>query len=132
MLPRGWELWLDGAHNASGGEALSLMAADWSRNSSALPLYLIAGSLSTHDPAGLLRPLAPYAAGLRTVIVPGDHKTLPAEAVAEAARQAGIAARAAANVNDALLDIIATSKTPARVLICGSLYLAGSVLAENG
>src|SRR5262245_9226314 len=132
MLPAGWELWLDGAHNASGGEALSLMAADWSRNSSALPLYLIAGSLSTHDPAGLLRPLAPYAAGLRTVIVPGDHKTLPAEAVAEAARQAGIAAKAAASVNDALSDIIATSKSPGRVLICGSLYLAGSVLAENG
>jgi dihydrofolate synthase / folylpolyglutamate synthase len=132
MLPAGWELWLDGAHNASGGEALSLMAADWSRNSSALPLYLIAGSLSTHDPTGLLRPLAPYAGGLRTVIVPGDHKTLPAEAVAEAARQAGIAAKAAANVSDALSDIIATSKGRSRVLICGSLYLAGSVLADNG
>jgi len=132
MLPPGWELWLDGAHNASGGEALSLMAADWTRNSSALPLYLIAGSLSTHDPAGLLRPLAPYAAGLRTVIVPGDHKTLPAEAVAEAAQRAGIDAKPAAGVNAALAGIIAATRAPARVLICGSLYLAGSVLAENG
>jgi dihydrofolate synthase / folylpolyglutamate synthase len=132
MLPQGWELWLDGAHNASGGEALSLMAADWTRNSSALPLYLIAGSLSTHDPAGLLRPLARYAAGLRTVIVPGDHKTLPAEAVADAAQRAGIDAKPASDVNAALADIIAATKAPARVLICGSLYLAGSVLADNG
>ena len=71
-------------------------------------------------------------AGLRTVTVPGDHKTLPAEAVAESARQAGIAAKAAADVNGALADIIATSKSPARVLICGSPYLAGSVLTDNG
>jgi len=132
MLPAGWELWLDGAHNASGGEAMSLMAADWADGAGALPLYLIAGSLSTHDPLGLLRPLAPYVSAVRTVIVPGDHKTLPAEAVAESAQQAGISAKAADGVNDALADIVATSKSPARVLICGSLYLAGSVLGENG
>ncbi|HEY7690359.1 MAG TPA: folylpolyglutamate synthase/dihydrofolate synthase family protein [Dongiaceae bacterium] len=132
LLPPGWELWLDGAHNASGGEAMSLMAADWAGAKNALPLYLISGSLSTHDPAGLLRPLAPYVAAVRTVIVPGDHKTLPAEAVAEAARQAGIAAKAAASVNAALADIVAAAKGPARVLICGSLYLAGSVLEDNG
>jgi len=97
-LPAGWELWLDGAHNASGGEALALMAADWAQAVSKLPLYLISGSLSTHDPLGLLRPLAPYVRELRTVIVPGDHKTLPAEAVAESAQQAGITAKAAADV----------------------------------
>ncbi len=130
--PPGWELWLDGAHNASGGEALASMASDWAKASDKLPLYLISGSLSTHDPLGLLRPLAPYVAELRTVIVPGDHKTLPAEAVAESAQQAGIKAKAAADVAAALADIVATAKGPARVLICGSLYLAGSVLAENG
>lgn len=131
-LPAGWELWLDGAHNASGGEALALMAADWAKASGKLPLYLISGSLSTHDPLGLLRPLAPYVTEVRTVIVPGDHKTLPAEAVAESAQQAGIKAKPAADVGAALADIVASSKTPARVLICGSLYLAGSVLADNG
>ncbi len=131
-LPAGWELWLDGAHNASGGEALALMASDWAKASDKLPLYLISGSLSTHDPLGLLRPLAPYVTEVRTVIVPGDHKTLPAEAVAESAQQAGIKAKPAADVNAALADIIASSKSPARVLICGSLYLAGSVLADNG
>jgi dihydrofolate synthase/folylpolyglutamate synthase len=131
-LPAGWELWLDGAHNASGGEALAVMAADWARAENRLPLYLISGSLSTHDPLGLLRPLAPFVTELRTVIVPGDHKTLPAEAVAESAQQAGITAKPAAGVEIALADIIATAKSPARVLICGSLYLAGSVLAENG
>jgi dihydrofolate synthase/folylpolyglutamate synthase len=131
-LPPGWELWLDGAHNASGGEALAVMAADWAKAPGRLPLYLISGSLSTHDPLGLLRPLAPYVAGVRTVIVPGDHKTLPAESVAESARQAGIRAEPATDVTAALTDIVAKSKAPARVLICGSLYLAGSVLADNG
>ena len=131
-LPKGWELWLDGAHNASGGEALALMAADWAKASDKLPLYLISGSLSTHDPLGLLRPLAPYVTKVRTVIVPGDHKTLPAEAVADSAQQAGIRAQPAADINAALADIVASSKAPARVLICGSLYLAGSVLADNG
>ena len=126
------KLWLDGAHNASGGEALALMAADWSRSASKLPLYLISGSLSTHDPLGLLRPLALYVTAVRTVIVPGDHKTLSAESVAESALQAGIAAKPAADVAAALADIVATAKAPARVLICGSLYLAGSVLSDNG
>ncbi len=130
-LPAGWELWLDGAHNASGGEALALMAADWAKASDKLPLYLISGSLSTHDPLGLLRPLAPYVTAVRTVIVPGDHKTLAAEAVAESAQQAGIKAKPAVDVGAALADIVASSKNPARVLICGSLYLAGSVLADN-
>jgi dihydrofolate synthase/folylpolyglutamate synthase len=132
MLPKGWELWLDGAHNPSGGEAMAQMAAEWARAADALPLYLIAGSLSTHDPLGLLRPLAPHARAVRTVIVPGDHKTLPAEAVADAARRLGIAAQAAADANAALADLIAVARAPARVLICGSLYLAGAVLAENG
>ncbi|MFM9842925.1 MAG: bifunctional folylpolyglutamate synthase/dihydrofolate synthase [Dongiaceae bacterium] len=131
-LPAGWELWLDGAHNASGGEALALMAADWAQAPDKLPLYLISGSLSTHDPLGLLRPLAPYVTAVRTVIVPGDHKTLPAEAVAESAQQAGIKAKPAIDVGAALADIAASTKSPARVLICGSLYLAGSVLADNG
>jgi dihydrofolate synthase / folylpolyglutamate synthase len=131
-LPAGWELWLDGAHNASGGEALALMASDWANASDKLLLYLISGSLSTHDPLGLLRPLAPYVTALRTVIVPGDHKTLPAEAVAESAQQAGIKAKPAADVGAALAGIVASTNGPARVLICGSLYLAGSVLADNG
>jgi dihydrofolate synthase/folylpolyglutamate synthase len=76
--------------------------------------------------------LAQYVTAVRTVIVPGDHKTLPAEAVAESAQQAGIKAKPAADVGAALTDIVASSKTPVRVLICGSLYLAGSVLADNG
>jgi dihydrofolate synthase/folylpolyglutamate synthase len=132
LLPAGWELWLDGAHNADGGRAAAGVAAMWAAQQPALPLHLIFGSLSTHDPVGILQPLAPHAGAVRTVAIPGEHKTLTAEQSAAAARDAGIPAVAAASIRAALADIIASEQRPARVLICGSLYLAGTVLAENG
>ena len=132
LLPAGWELWLDGCHNADGGRAAAGVAAMWTTQAPALPLHLIFGSLSTHDPVGILQPLAPHAGADRTVTIPGEHKTLTAEQSAAAAREAGIPAVAAASVRAALADIVAGRQRPARVLICGSLYLAGTVLAENG
>ena len=131
-LPAGWELWLDGAHNADGGRAAGVVADSWAGQRPVLPLHVIFGSLSTHDPVGILRPLAAFADQVRTVAIPGEHKTLTAEQAAAAAREAGIAAQAAPGVREALADIIAKAQRPARVLICGSLYLAGTVLAENG
>jgi dihydrofolate synthase/folylpolyglutamate synthase len=132
MLPSGWELWLDGAHNAAGGEALASMATIWRASSPSLPLHLIFGSLSTHDPLGVLQPLIPFARDIHAVAVPGEHKTLSAEDSSAAARRAGAKAMAADSVAAALADTVATAHGPARVLICGSLYLAGTVLAENG
>ncbi|MGQ0676789.1 MAG: bifunctional folylpolyglutamate synthase/dihydrofolate synthase [Rhodospirillales bacterium] len=127
-LPRGWELWLDGGHNAGCGEALAEIARSWRDR----PLYLIYGMLNTKAPEGFLKPLAPHVAGLRAVTIQGADASLPAEAAARHARAAGIDALAAPGVGDALDEIIASVVGPARVLICGSLYLAGVVLAENG
>jgi dihydrofolate synthase/folylpolyglutamate synthase len=132
LLPPGWELWLDGAHNAAAGEALGETLAAWSKEAASRPVHIIFGTLRTRDPAEILRPLAPHVRDIRTVTIPGEHKTFTAAEAATAARSAGVPAEAAASVGDALSNIIAGEPQPARVLICGSLYLAGTVLADNG
>jgi dihydrofolate synthase/folylpolyglutamate synthase len=128
LLPPGWELWLDGCHNADGGR----VAAAWAAEQSSMPLHLVFASLSTHDPRGILQPFAGLARDVHTVAVPGEHKTLSADETAAAARDIGLNATASANVHEALSDIVARGSVPGRVLICGSLYLAGTVLTENG
>lgn len=128
MAPPGWQIWLDGGHNPAAGEVLGAVAAEWRDR----PLHLVVGMLNTKDAAGFMRPLAPYARRLYAVTIPGEENPLPAAAVAAAARSAGIAAQEADSVAAALCAIIADTDGPARVLICGSLHLAGVVLAENG
>jgi dihydrofolate synthase / folylpolyglutamate synthase len=128
LLLEGWELWLDGCHNADGGR----VAAAWAAEQSPMPLHLIFASLSTHDPRGILQPFADLARDVHTVAVPGEHKTLSADETAAAAQDLGFAAKPSDGVQAALSDIVARGSGPGRVLICGSLYLAGTVLAENG
>jgi dihydrofolate synthase/folylpolyglutamate synthase len=121
------ELWLDGGHNPAGGEAVAATLA----RMPARETHLICGMLNTKDVAGYMRPLVPQVTGLHAVSIPGERNTLPAEATRDAARSAGIDAVAAGSVAEALADI-ADHAPEARVLICGSLYLAGTVLRENG
>jgi dihydrofolate synthase/folylpolyglutamate synthase len=125
LLPAGGELWLDGAHNAAGGAALGAMAETWRDK----PLRLVFGMLKTHDARTFLSSLAPFAAGLEAVAIPGEANSLSAAEAAEAARAAGIAAREQPSIRAA---VQAAALPQSRVLICGSLYLAGRVLAENG
>ena len=132
-LPAGWELWLDGGHNAAAGQALADYVAGWRRQAPDCPVYLIFGMLETKEPAEYLRPLAPLVAGLRAVTIPGEHASLAADKAAAVARSVGLPARPAESVAAALDGILAGPTSAAgRVLICGSLYLAGTVLAENG
>ena len=121
------ELWLDGGHNPAAGEALAAHLASLP----ARPTYLICGMLNTKDIGGYLRPLAGVAEHLTAVSIPGEANTLPAETTALAAREAGFSALEAASV-EAALTTIADQSPHARVLICGSLYLAGAILRENG
>jgi len=134
-LPAGWELWLDGGHNDSGGEVLAAQAAVWQEEAPARPLYLVFGMLDTKVPGEFLAPLRPFIHATRTVGIPGDARSLSAPAAAAACRAAGLAeVRAAASVPDALDDLVATSAgrpaslPPCRVLICGSLALVGHCL----
>lgn len=122
----GVELWLDGGHNPSAGHAIAATLARLSKR----PTWAICGMLSTKDVRGFMAPLAPMLEGLIAVAVPGEGATLPAEATAEAAQDAGITATIAGSVAEALAQIARTDPN-ARVLICGSLYLAGSVLRDN-
>ncbi|HEY5208468.1 MAG TPA: folylpolyglutamate synthase/dihydrofolate synthase family protein [Stellaceae bacterium] len=124
-MPPGWELWLDGGHNQAGGAALGAMAQTWRDK----PLRLIFGMLESHDAVAFLKSLAPHVAGAVTVAVPGEPATRSADNAAAAARAAGIAAEPAPDIRTAVGR--AATGTPGRVLICGSLYLAGGVLAEN-
>lgn len=121
------ELWLDGGHNPAGGAAIAATLA----RMPARQTHLICGMLNTKDVTGYMTPLAPHITQLHAVSIPGEKNTLPANVTRAAALAAGIDAVAAPSVAEALASIASTSPD-ARVLICGSLYLAGSVLRENG
>ncbi len=121
------ELWLDGGHNPAGGQAVAATLAAMP----ARPTHLVCGMLNTKDIAGYLRPLAAQAQSLTAVSIPGEANTLPADTTAAAARAAGLPATTAPSVLAAVQAL--TARHPdARLLICGSLYLAGQVLRDNG
>lgn len=121
------ELWLDGGHNPAAGQAL----AEALTRLPARPLRLVTGMLRTKDAAGFLRPLSARALSLHGVGIPGEPATLDAEETVEAARSVGLMAEAAPDVARAIADIRALHPD-CRILICGSLYLAGQVLQDNG
>jgi dihydrofolate synthase/folylpolyglutamate synthase len=127
MMPPGWELWLDGGHNPGAGAVLAEFVAGWRDRL----LYLVVGMLNTKDAAGFLHPLAPYTKGLAGVTIPGEENPHQAEAIATAASGLGIPASIAPSIEAGLHGIPCRNST-GRVLICGSLHLAGKVLAENG
>jgi dihydrofolate synthase/folylpolyglutamate synthase len=121
------ELWLDGGHNPAAGRVL----ADTLLGLPKRPTHLICGMLNTKDIGGYLVPLAAISATLTAISIPGEANTIPAEKTAQYAKDVGMIANVAANVREAIKAI--TAKDPhARILICGSLYLAGHVLRENG
>ena len=131
-LPPGCELWLDGGHNEDCGLVLARMASDWAREPAPLPLYLVFGMLTTKDASGFLRPLARHANAARAVPFPEGHSAYtPEEACAKAA-EVGLDCAPANDIGAALEDLLVTQPAPMRILICGSLYLAGAVLAHNG
>ena len=121
------ELWLDGGHNAAAGIALADVLADLPKR----PTHLICGMLNTKDVRGYMAPLAAQAASLTAISIPDEINTLSAEETEAAAKSVGLEATTAANTMAALQAILAKDPT-ARVLICGSLYLAGHILRENG
>ncbi|WP_170457474.1 bifunctional folylpolyglutamate synthase/dihydrofolate synthase [Ruegeria arenilitoris] len=121
------ELWLDGGHNAAAGVALADVLAKLPPR----PTHLICGMLNTKDVTGYLSPLAQKAASMTAVSIPGETNTLSAEETAAAAKSVNLPATTASSVSQAL-DTIIKANPQARVLICGSLYLAGNILRENG
>ncbi|MEO1292813.1 MAG: folylpolyglutamate synthase/dihydrofolate synthase family protein [Pseudomonadota bacterium] len=123
------ELWLDGGHNKAAAIAIGdHFGALEERNSA--PLVLICGMINTKDPAGFLEPFRDLARHLYAVPIPGEPNALPPEALVQAATGVGLMASEAETIETALRDALADLTHP-RVLICGSLYLAGSVLRRD-
>ena len=128
-LPADSELWLDGGHNPHCGQAIAQTLADLEERSSK-PLVVIVGMMGLKDAAGFLSPFRGLARRIITVPIPGAHEAPHTpETLAEVALRAGFAAEAASSVPMALDRVRATEAGPTRVLVCGSLYLAGHVLA---
>lgn len=134
--PEGAEIWLDGGHNPHGAAAIARAVADFEERSEK-PLYLVCGMLATKDAVGFLSAFRGLARHVTTVTIPDEELSLGAGSLYDAARASGLEASPADDLEDAMLQISAWSRArpeqgPPRILICGSLSLAGRVLRENG
>ena len=128
LLPQGWELWLDGGHNKAAAEALSRHTRDWRDK----PLWLVFGALNTRPPLEFLKPFEGRIKGLRTVAIGGEDNSLSPEISAEVGKSLNMQSGVSTDVASAISEIITQQGGDAgRILICGSLYLAGNVLADN-
>jgi dihydrofolate synthase / folylpolyglutamate synthase len=123
----GREVWVDGGHNPNAGEALAPVLAAWAAEG---PLDVILGMQTTKDPVGYLKAIAPAVHSLRAVPIASAPAPFRAADLADRARTAGIANVAAdASWHEALAALKGGNS---RVLIAGSLYLVGEILAANG
>ena len=132
LAPEGSEVWLDGGHNPDGGRVIAAALADLEERVPR-PVVMIAGMLASKDCDGFLRNFTGLARRLIAVPVPASEKGVPAEELAERARNIGLPATSRGTLDGAFeavrkLDL----DPPPRILITGSLYLAGDVLRENG
>lgn len=128
-VPADAEMWLDGGHNPSAARALAQALSDLNDRHSR-PLVLVWGMLNTKDIASFIGAFAGIAHRAVTIAIPEEENAVTAEALAQAARGKGLAAETAASLEDALRQASLTTPAP-RILICGSLYLAGRVLAAH-
>ncbi|UDF03440.1 folylpolyglutamate synthase/dihydrofolate synthase family protein [Asticcacaulis sp. AND118] len=123
-LPEGSELWLDGGHNPHAARALRAHI-DHLQMRDPKPLHLICGLINTKDAAEFFAHFKGLEAHITCVGFSSDAVIPPAE-LAETAARSGFKAETAESVTEAVVRI---AGGPTRVLICGSLYLAGDVLA---
>ena len=120
------EIWLDGGHNKAAGHALSEAISRLQSRK----LFLIVGMLNTKDVMGYMQPLLNKSSDLYGVSIPGEAATMSAQETVDIAKDVGFKAIVSENVESAIKDIVKYNHN-ARILICGSLYLAGNILKEN-
>ncbi|MCW8915114.1 MAG: bifunctional folylpolyglutamate synthase/dihydrofolate synthase [Magnetovibrio sp.] len=128
ILPKEWELWLDGGHNRAAAEMIAQHSRTWRGED----LWLVFGALNQRPPLEFLKPLEGKVRAAYTVTIPNEPNSLSAQEGAEAANQLNMNARPVASVAEAVESIVEVAERPGRILICGSLYLAGQVLRDNG
>ncbi|HEX4158281.1 MAG TPA: folylpolyglutamate synthase/dihydrofolate synthase family protein [Rhizomicrobium sp.] len=136
LAPGGAEIWLDGGHNPHGAAVVARAIADFEERTPK-PLYLICGMLKTKDAVGFFSAFQGMARHVVTIAIEGEEASRGAGELYDAARASGLDASPADDPQDAMMQVSAWSRArpfegPPRILICGSLHLAGRVLAENG
>ncbi|MBN8828349.1 MAG: bifunctional folylpolyglutamate synthase/dihydrofolate synthase [Sphingobacteriia bacterium] len=127
LLPQNWEIWVDGAHNASGGQAL----AAWAEKKQDLPLYVICGMTRNRNVANFLTFLKPFITHLSGIYVEDEPSSYTAEKICEFASSIEINCSPATSFEDALEKILKQNNKPCRILVCGSLFLAAMFLRIN-
>jgi len=134
LAPRGSEIWVDGGHNPGAGQVIAETMASFEERD-ARPLFLVTGMINTKDPVGYFEPFGGLAERVFTVPIRGSDAGLDPVALAGDAARAGLDVEPLSSVADALAEIgriTAEDAVPPRILIGGSLYLVGDVLADNG
>ncbi len=136
LAPKSAEIWLDGGHNPQGAAAIARTIADFEERAGK-PLYLVCGMLKMKDAIGFLSAFRGLARHVATVAIDGEPASRGAGELYDAARVVGLDAGPAEDLEDAMMQIAAYARArpqegAPRILICGSLYLAGRVLEENG
>jgi dihydrofolate synthase/folylpolyglutamate synthase len=132
LAPAGSELWLDGGHNPDGGHAVAAAIGDLEERVPR-PLVVIVGMLQTKDCEGFLRNFAGLARLMVAIPIPHQEKSMSAADLRDTAMRIGIPAQEAGGVEEALAATAKLSLEPApRILMTGSLYLAGEILKANG
>jgi dihydrofolate synthase/folylpolyglutamate synthase len=129
LLPDDAELWLDGGHNPSAARVLAEAFSELDRGTKR-PLVLVWGMLNTKDARSFLDPFARMARRVICLTIPGEPNAIPAGNLAETAASLSLPADAASSLEEAVRRAGNVDPAP-RVLICGSLYLAGHVLAAQ-
>ena len=130
LLPAGSEIWLDGGHNAHGAAALAVALREINARHP-LPMVLIVGMMNTRRPADFFAPFAGMVEKAFGLTIPGEPNAHQGASIVAGAEAAGISAEVSKSILNALAGATSTGK-PVRVVYCGSLYLAGHVLHQNG
>ena len=126
-LPKDWQIWVDGAHNDAGAQALSM----WLENEPTMPTYLIMGMTKGRDCKAFLSPFIKKIDHVIGMLIEAEPSSYSGEFVSHEASSLGLDSTVCESIEEAIHTISAFSKTPARILVCGSLYLAGDVLRKN-
>lgn len=134
LCPEGAEIWLDGGHNPGAGLTVAAFMGEQEERSSK-PFYMISGMLTTKDPVGFYRAFEGLARHVGTVPISNTQLAHDPQDLARFVEQAGLKATPFATLQEAVADVVSRAQAdgePPRILICGSLYLVGDVLAANG
>ena len=125
------EIWIDGGHNQDAARAIASTLMDWRAESPEISIHMIFGALKNRSPKNFLQYFTNVIDTIRTIDIPEETNALSALEIESAALECGLKAYPANGINGAISDIVSNSSGKRRILICGSLYLAGAVLREN-